>query len=474
MAGISRREFLARTSSGAAGAITSGALCSMGLSCDKQSGAGRKPNIIYIMADDLGYGDLGCYGQKMIKTPNLDALAAEGTRFTDFYAGNTVCGPSRCCLLTGKHTGHARIRGNKRIALKPEDLTVSEVLKQAGYTTAAIGKWGQGDPGTTGVPNLKGFDHWLGYLNRGHAHNYHPDYLWKNGEQYRLDGKVYSHDLFTEEALGFIRSNREVPFFIYLAYTIPHANNELGWETGNGMEVPSDDPYSDKDWPQMEKNFAAMITRMDRDVGRLMRLLKELGLDENTLVLFTSDNGPHAEGGQGLGFFTDGTNVEENHDPWFFNSPGPLRGVKRDLYEGGIRVPMIARWPGRVPSGRVSDQVWAFWDILPTAAEIAGAGIPPGLDGISMLPVLLGREQQDHEYLYWECYERGFQQAVRKNNWKAVRLGPDKPMELYNLEADLGETNDIAGQHLRLNAEMSEIMKAAHTESEISWFPEPQ
>jgi arylsulfatase A-like enzyme len=421
------------------------------------------------MADDLGYGDLGCYGQQRIKTPNLDRMASEGTRFTDSYAGCTVCAPSRCSLLTGKHTGHTRIRANTSVALQPEDLTIGEVCKQAGYTTGAIGKWGQGDPGTTGVPNLKGFDYWLGYLNRGHAHDYTPDFLWKNGEKIELNSEVYTHDLFIEEALQFVRRNGEGPFFLYLPLTIPHANNELGWDTGNGMEVPSDEPYGDRDWPQMEKNFAAMITRMDAGIGRLLDLLAQLGIDENTLVFFTSDNGPHSEGGTGLGFFEDGSNVEDNHDPWFFDSPGPLRGIKRDLYEGGIRVPMIARWPGNVPAGGISGQVWAFWDVLPTLAEITGFGpVPEDLDGVTVFPALLGEQKVDHGPLYWECYERGFQQALRMDNWKAVRLAQDKPLELYDLNVDPGETSDISVQHPGRVKIMSDLLDRCHTEPEVS------
>ncbi|MBN2289395.1 MAG: arylsulfatase [Candidatus Glassbacteria bacterium] len=467
---MNRRNFLRRAAADAAGLVAAGAVCSPELACSKAPSTRGKPNIIYIMADDLGYGDLGCYGQELIRTPAIDRMAAEGTRFTDCYAGSTVCGPSRCCLLTGKHTGHARIRGNKLVPLRAEDLTVSEAVKQAGYTTGAIGKWGQAEPGTSGVPNLKGFDYWIGYLNRGDAHNYHPDFLWKNQEKYPLNGSVYSHDLFTEEALKFIRSNQDNPFFLYLAYTIPHANNELGWETGNGMEVPGDEPYSNEDWPQMEKNFAAMVARMDRDVGRLLSLLEELGLDENTVVFFTSDNGPHSEGGTGLGFFEDGTNVEDNHNPWFFKSSGPFRGIKRDLYEGGIRVPMIVRWPGKVPAGRTSGQVWAFWDFLPTAAEIAGAAIPDNLDGISMLPALLGKPQRDHEHLYWEFYERGFQQALRMGRWKALRLGPEQPLELYDLGSDPGETVNLAAGHPELLKKIEGILETCHGESEVSWF----
>ena len=265
----------------------------------------KAPNIIFILADDLGYGDLGCYGQKQVRTPNIDKMATEGVRFTQCYAGCTVCAPSRCCLMTGKHTGHAEVRGNALVPLRPEDTTVAEVLQGAGYTTGLVGKWGLGEPGTTGVPNRKGFDYFFGYLNQAHAHNYYPDYLWRNQDKVPLEGNVvekgvatkraqYSHDLFTKEALAFVEKNKTKPFFLYLAYTIPHANNEAGKQ---GMEVPDDAPYSDKDWPQQQKNHAAMITRLDRDVGTLLKRLKELELDENTIVFFTSDNGPHREGG---------------------------------------------------------------------------------------------------------------------------------------------------------------------------------
>ncbi|MCD6508495.1 arylsulfatase [Candidatus Poribacteria bacterium] len=456
---MDRRRFLYTLGVGTAGVMALGGSAVFG---KYPNLGGRKPNIIFILADDLGYGDLGCYGQRLIETPNIDALAAEGIRFTQCYAGSTVCAPSRCALMTGFHMGHARVRGNKLIPLRPRDVTVAEILKGAGYTTAIIGKWGLGEPGTTGVPNLKGFDEWFGYLNQRRAHNYYPEYLWRNMEKYwikeNMNGKkgVYSHDLFTEEALKFIRRNRGNPFFLYLAYTIPHANNELGRKTGNGMEVPSDEPYSDRSWPQVEKNFAAMVTRMDRDVGRIVSLLKELGIDGETVIFFSSDNGPHREGG---------------HDPKFFKSSGPLRGIKRDLYEGGIRVPMIVRWPGKIKPGSVSDQVWAFWDFLPTAAEIAGVESPRGIDGISMLPALLGKEQGDHEYLYWEFYERGFDQAVRMGDWKGVRH-LDRKIELYNLSEDIGERRNIAADHLDIVNEISKIMREAHLDSPN--FPIPR
>jgi arylsulfatase A-like enzyme len=422
----------------------------------------RRPNIVFILADDLGYGDLGCYGQKQIETLSIDRLAAEGIRFTQCYAGSTVCAPSRCCLMTGKHTGHATIRGNALVPLRPDDVTVARLLKDAGYDTGLVGKWGLGEPDTTGVPNRQGFDFFFGYLNQVHAHNYYPDYLWRNQEKVPLEGNVvkdgvavkraqYSHDLFTREALGFVEQHRDRPFFLYLAYTIPHANNERGKAEGNGMEVPSDAPYTDRPWPQVERNHAAMITRLDADVGRLLRRLKELGLDESTVVFFSSDNGPHKEGGA---------------DPEFFHSAGPLRGYKRDLTEGGIRVPMLARWPGRVKAGAVSDQVWAFWDFLPTAAALAGAKAPDGLDGLSVAPTLLGKgEQKQHDFLYWEFHERGFQQAVRTGDWKALRLKPDAPLELYDLKTDIGEKHNAAAEHPEVVVRIEAYLKEARTES---------
>jgi arylsulfatase A-like enzyme len=424
-----------------------------------------RPNVIMVLADDLGYSDVGCYGQKQIQTPNLDRLATEGMRFTQCYAGSTVCAPSRCCLMTGLHTGHARVRGNALVPLEPQDTTVAELLKGAGYRTALVGKWGLGEPGSSGVPNRKGFDYFFGYLNQVHAHNYYPDYLWRNEEKFPLAGNVvekgvaskrttYSHDLFTQEALKFIEEKSDKPFFLYLAYTIPHANNEAGKQ---GMEVPSDAPYSDKPWPQQQKNHAAMITRLDADVGKLVKRLQELKLDDKTIIFFSSDNGPHKEGGA---------------DPKFFKSSGPLRGIKRDLYEGGIRVPMIARWPGRIRAGAVSDQVWAFWDFLPTVAEFAGAKPPEKLDGLSMVPALLGekqagRPQPNHEFLYWEFHEGGFSQAVRMGDWKLVRrpYGKDPAPELYNLKDDVGEANNVAGEYKDVVAKIEAYLKDARTEA---------
>ena len=444
-------------------------------SADMMAGGGKKkPNIIFILADDLGYGDLGCYGQKIIKTPNIDKLAKEGMRFTDHYAGSTVCAPSRCCLMTGYHTGHALIRGNANVPLRPSDVTVAELLKGAGYYTGIIGKWGLGEADSTGIPNRQGFDYWFGYLNQRHAHNYYPEYLWKNEEKFMLKNEVnhviggsdrtpggvatkrveYSHDLFAADALRFVERNKNGPFFLYLALTIPHANNEAG---NKGMEVPSLGQYADKDWPEPQKAHAAMITRMDGDVGRLMAELKELKLDKDTLVMFSSDNGPHKEGGG---------------DPAFFDSSGPLRGYKRALYEGGIRVPLIARWPGRIKAGSVSHHISAFWDFLPTCCELVGIKAPQGIDGISMLPTLLGKpgEQREHKYLYWEFHEQGKRQAVRMGDWKGIRQNvaknPNGPIELYNLKSDIGEKNNVAARHPEIVAKIEAYMKAARTPSE--------
>ena len=426
----------------------------------------RKPNIIFILADDLGYGDLGSYGQKQIKTPNLDRLAREGIRFTNFYAGAPVCAPSRASLMTGLHQGHAYIRGNTtlkpvpgqsgagatRLPLRPEDVTVAEVLKSAGYATGLIGKWGLGEPETSGIPNRQGFDYFFGYLNQNHAHNYYPDYLWRNQEQVKLSHGEYSHDLFTREALAFIRRQQSQPFFLYLAYTLPHANNELGRKTGNGMEVPNDAPYTQESWRPQEKNYAAMVTRLDADIGRVMSLVRELGLDQDTIVFFNSDNGPQGpdEGG---------------FDPNFFASHGKLRGIKRDLYEGGIRVPLIVRWPGRIKPDTTSDQIAAGWDLLPTLATLAGARVPLHLDGISFSPLLFGQGGLGHKYLYWEFHEGEFSQAVRMKNWKAVRKH-NKPLELYDLKSDPGEQRDVAAANSVIASFIERVMNQEHIESE--------
>lgn len=434
----------------------------------------RPPNIIFILADDLGYGDLGCYGQQKIQTPNLDRIAAEGMRFTQFYAGSTVCAPSRCCLMTGYHTGHAFIRGNGKDNLRPSDVTVAKLLHDRGYRTGLIGKWGLGHEGSTGVPTKQGFDDFFGYLDQHHAHNYYPAFLHRGEERVKLKNVVpgdgpfgkgvatekfeYSHDLFAAEALSFVERHKDRPFFLYLAFTIPHANNEGG---KRGMETPDLGLYRDKDWPENQKAHAAMITRMDRDIGQLMEQLKKLDLDEKTIVFFSSDNGPHREGG---------------NDPDFAKSSGPLRGIKRDLYEGGIRVPMLVRWPGQIAAGKTSDYVGAFWDVLPTLAELAGAKdrIPSGLDGVSFVPTLLGTGgQSQHSDLYWAFYERQGARALRMGKWKAVQQPLHGSIQLYDLEADLGERSDIAVKQPEIVAEMRRRMDAAYAPSERWKFPPP-
>ncbi len=420
------------------------------------SAADRPPNIIYIMADDLGYGDLGCYGQKVIQTPNIDRLAREGMRFTDHYSGHTVCRPSRLVLLTGRHSGHTAIDSNARYVFPPGAQTVTTLLQQAGYATGGIGKWAMGGADSTGAPHKQGFDLWFGYLDQSEAHNYYPEHLWRNGQQIPLPGNVigphrrvavqrttYSHDLMTDEALAFIRRHADRPFLLQAHFTIPHANNEGGGATGDGMEVPDYGIYTDRDWPNTEKGFAAMVGRLDRDVGRMIDLLHELGIAENTVVLFTSDNGPHQEGG---------------HKMEFFDSNGPLRGLKRDLYEGGIRVPLIVWWPGTVAAGSSCDHPSAFWDFLPTACELAGIEPPADIDGISYLPSLLGKPQPQHEYLYWQA---GSKIAARKGRYKAVIVGKGKPFELYDLDADIGEKTNIADDHPEVVAEMRRILTEA-------------
>lgn len=418
----------------------------------------RRPNVILIVADDLGRGDLGAYGQRFIRTPNLDRMAREGVRFTDAYAASPVCAPSRASFMTGLHQGHARIRGNmgrnnERVPLKPEDLTVAEVLKGAGYRTGIVGKWGLGEPGTTGVPGRQGFDYFFGYLNQNHAHDYYPEYLWRNDERVPLSRRTYSHDLFTSEALGFIRREDERPFFLYLAYTLPHANNELTRKTGNGMEVPSDAPYSRESWSPQQRNYAAMVTRLDADVGELFRLLKEMDIDGETVVIFTSDNGPQGKD-------------EGNYDQTLFDSNGPFRGLKRELYEGGIRVPLLVRWPGRVRAGATSAFPVTLCDLLPTAATLAGGRVPSATDGVSLQSLLLGARAPRREWLYWEFHEGGFAQAVRMGSWKAVRKGMDGAVELYDLKTDLGETRDVAAHHPALVRRVEEIMRREHVESE--------
>jgi len=436
----------------------------------------RKPNIIYIMLDDAGYGDLSCYGQKKFTTPNIDRLAKEGMRFTDHYSGSTVCAPTRCALMTGLHTGHCFVRGNKEVQPEgqwpmPADIvTVPRLLKQAGYTTGMFGKWGLGAPGSASDP-IEHFDTFFGYNCQRQAHTYYPEHLWSNDKMVPLDGKTYSEHLMHEATLKFIRDNAKKPFFAYLPITIPHA----------AMHAPEEDtkPWRKK-FPQFEETegkygkhkvvknpvakFAAMMTLMDRGVGQIVALLKKLKIEKDTVIMFTSDNGPHREGG---------------HKPDFFNSNGPLKGYKRDLYEGGIRAPLICWWPGKIKAGSKSDHICAHWDLLPTACDIAGIKPPKRTDGLSYLPTLLGKpkDQQSHKYLYWEFHERGKKQAIRMGPWKAVRLNLAKnrnaPIELYDLRSDIGEENNIAGQHADVIGRLKPLFKSARVESDVfTLFPD--
>ncbi len=414
--------------------------------------AGRRPNIVFIMADDIGYGDLGCYGQQLVKTPNIDQLAAEGLRLTQAYAGAPVCTSSRCVLMTGLHNGHTAARDNiphYPTYLEEDDVTVAEVLKEAGYRCGGVGKWSLGDAGTVGRATNQGFDTWFGYLNQDHAHYYYTEYLDDNEGRLELTGNTesrehYSHDLMAERALEFIKENKDRPFFLYGAFTLPHFSSRR--EDPDGLAVPSTAPYTDLAWPERSKKYAAMVHRLDRDVGRIVGLLEELGLSDNTLIIFTSDNGGHEEmSGE----------IDTN---------GPLRGFKRDLTEGGIRTPFIARWPGVVPQGESSDEIVAFWDMMPTFAELAGGEAPADTDGISVLDALSGGEiAKPHEYLYWDyghCRDR-YDQAVRMAKWKGIRLGRQSPLQLYNLERDLGEENDVAREHPEVVKKIEAIMAKA-------------
>jgi arylsulfatase A-like enzyme len=442
------------------------------------------PNIVFILADDLGYGDLGSYGQRIISTPKLDRLAAEGLRFTQFYAGSTVCAPSRSVLMTGRHMGHTRVRGNAGAGnyaaqtLAAGDVTVARVLKDAGYATALVGKWGLGEMGSEGEPNRHGFDEFYGVVNQTHAHNHYPDFVWRNREKVPLANVVtpvgttpgagyattrvqYANDLFFDEARAFIDRSRDRPFFLFLSLTVPHANNERARELGDGQEVPDYGPYASKDWADPLKGQAAMITRMDRQVGELLAQLKQLGLDERTLVIFTSDNGPHKEGGPA-------------YDPDFFDANGPFRGIKRSLTDGGIRVPFLARWPGRIKAGATSAHVGYFGDMMATFAELAGARPPAGLDSFSLVPTLLGRgTQATHEYLYWEFYESGFDQAVLlEGRWKGIRLkSPAAPIQLYDLASDPAEQTDLTAREPKLVERIGAIMRQAHVDNEHWKWP---
>jgi len=417
--------------------------------------AAPPPNIIFVLSDDLAQGDLGCYGQKLIQTPNLDRMAREGTRFTQAYCGTTVCAPSRTSLMIGQHTGHSPIRANREIGkegqmpLPAGTFTVAQLLKSAGYATACTGKWGMGMFDTTGSPLKLGFDHFFGYNCQRHAHSYFPTYLYSDDQRIELPEnqggakKTYAQNLIADEGLRWVRAHKEGPFFLYYSITLPHGN----------FEIDSQGIYQDKPWSEQEKNYAAMVTRLDSDVGRLLALLKELNIDDKTLVMLAGDNGSSFPPDSPLG-------------KRFDQAANGLRGYKRELYEGGLRNAGLARWPGVVPASRVSEEPWAFWDFLPTCAELSGAKIPESThtDGLSLVSFLEGGDAPQRDYFYWELHEGASLQALRWGDWKAVRNGPAKPIELYDLKTDAIESKNLASEHPDLIAKAEAMMKSAHTE----------
>ena len=415
---------------------------------------GASPNIIFILADDLGYADAGCYGGRTIATPNMDRLASEGLRFTQAYSGACVCTPARCVLMTGLHNGHNAARDNVPhypTYLNKEDVTVAAVLKSAGYRCGGVGKWSLGDAGTAGSAMNQGFDTWFGYLNQDHAHYSYPEYLDDDAGRLELPGNAssrqhHSHDLLTERALKFIRDSKGSPFFLYAAFTIPHFSARD--EDSDGFSVPTTEPYSDRDWDLRSKKYAAMVHMLDRDIGRITDLVDELGLTENTLIIVTSDHGGH----------------KTIHPR--FNTGGPLRGYKRDLTEGGIRVPFIARWPGRVPAGKTSEAIIAFQDMLPTFASLSGSKIKPAVDGLNITTALFGGKPTARPgHLYWDyghCRGSQYAQAVRLGDWKGIRQRGDQ-IALYNLARDLGETTDVAAEHPDVVRRIETIMTEAVT-----------
>jgi arylsulfatase A-like enzyme len=434
--------------------------------------ASKLPNIVFILVDDLGYGDLGCYGQSILSTPNIDRLATEGKRFTQFYAGCTVCAPSRCVLMTGKDTGHCLIRGNGRDNLGPKDLTIPEMLSARGYTCGLFGKWGLGHEGSQGIPTLKGFQSFFGYLDQTHAHNFFPSFLVRNDARFPLRNIVpgetkegagvasqridYAPDLILDEAKHFVRDNTKGPFFLMLSINMPHANNEA---KEKGMQEIGFGPFATFNWPDAEKGFAENIRRMDLAVGQITDLIDGLGLADNTLILFTSDNGPHREGG---------------HNDLFFKSSGPLRGSKRDLHEGGIRVPLIARLPNRIEPGTISNHIAGFHDLFPTLAEItASAQTPKGPGtGISFAPSMLDvttSSQNEHEYLYWSFYEGKKGQAIRFGKWKAIEQPLGSAVRLYDLNNDIHEDDDLADTQKEIAEKAMRTMQEAYTPGVGNW-----
>lgn len=456
--------------------------------CISQAREANRPNIILIVADDLGYGELGCYGQKWIKTPRIDRLAQEGMKFTQFYCGSPVCAPSRCVLLTGKHPGHAYVRDNGKDTdyqklkeqhgweypgqrpIPDSEITLAEMLKQQGYATGAMGKWGLGHFGTSGDPNKQGFDLFFGYNSQWHAHNHYPWFLWRNRQKVQypgndgksLNGETFSQDEFTREALEFVRTHQSEPFFLYLPFAVPHLSiqvpaSSLAEYQG---EIPEQD-YKHRGYlphPSPRAGYAAMISHMDRDIGKVVDLVEELGLSENTLILFTSDNGPTF-------------NRLGGSDSNFFNSADGLRGRKGSVYEGGIRVPLVVRWKGHIAPAATSNLVSAFWDFMPTFGAISGATVPDAADGVSLVPTLTGTgEQATHEHLLWEFAGYGGQQAVRLGDWKGVRRNTkrgNRQIELYNLKDDRAESRDVAKSHPEIVEQIEHILQTDRTESEI-------
>lgn len=457
-------------------------LAAAGLSGCADTTSNKQPyNVIYILADDLGYGDIGCYGQQKILTPHLDRMAQEGMLFTQHYAGCTVSAPSRCALMTGLHTGHSQIRGNKELSpegqqpMEAGTFTLGRLMQSAGYTTGIFGKWGLGAPGTPSVPTQMGFDRFFGYNCQREAHSYYPDHLWDNEtrmeypENSQFGRQTYSQALIHEEAKRFIRDNKERPFFAMLTYTLPHAELNLPHDSiyriyENAFEeVPYNVPVGSGYYPSEKPyaSFAAMVSQLDLFVGEILAELKSSGLEENTIVIFTSDNGPHREGGA---------------NPDFFQSYGPLKGCKRDLYEGGIRVPMIARCPNTIKAGVTSEQISAFWDILPTLAELTATPLPVATDGISLLPTLLSKgEQKQHDYLYWEFHELNGREALRCGNWKLIRqpIVGETAIELYDLSTDLHEDNNLALHHPAKVNELILLLDNARTSSNLFNFGRP-
>ena len=436
----------------------------------------QKPNVIYILADDLGYGDIEPYGQEIIKTPHLTQMTSEGMLFTQHYAGSTVSAPSRGSVMTGLHTGHSQIRGNKEIEpegqqpMEGDTYTIGKMMKEQGYTTGIFGKWGLGYPESPSIPKKMGFDEFYGYNCQRQAHSYYPEHLWKNEEKIILEDnlnggrKTYSQDLIHQEGLQFIRNNKDKPFFAMLTYSLPHAELNLPHDSIYHIyeDMFEETPYSEGGYHDSEKpraSFAAMVSLLDKYVGEVIQELKDLGIDDNTIVIFTSDNGPHMEGGA---------------DPDFFNSNGPLRGFKRDLYEGGIRVPMIVRYPNHIKAGSTTNHISAFWDIMPTLADLTNIELPANevTDGISFLPTLLNKDtQKEHKNLYWEFHEGGGRLALLEGDWKMVILNAksEEQVELYNLSDDLGETNNLVDANPEITKEMYDKLKSIRVESDI--FP---